>query len=84
MLEVRGQSAARLYLTDCDHKLLGSGQAQKASNERVVQQLKDVAMQGLDHVLMATGRKPNTHNLGLEEVCGPALPFHSSCLSTLC
>ena len=25
------------------------------------------AAQGLDHVLMATGRKPNTHNLGLEE-----------------
>ncbi|KAK9822833.1 hypothetical protein WJX81_008309 [Elliptochloris bilobata] len=26
-----------------------------------------VVLEGLDHVLMATGRKPNTHNLGLEE-----------------
>lgn len=27
-----------------------------------------VVLQGLDHVLMATGRKPNTRNLGCEEV----------------
>ena len=27
-----------------------------------------VVLEGLDHVLMATGRKPNTRNLGLEEV----------------
>eukprot|EP00884_Botryococcus_braunii_P001431 jgi/Botrbrau1/11289/Bobra.0038s0055.1 len=28
----------------------------------------DVLLEGLDHVLMATGRKPNTANLGLEQV----------------
>ncbi len=27
-----------------------------------------VVLQGLDHVLMATGRKPNTRGLGCEEV----------------
>ena len=30
-----------------------------------------VVLEGLDHVLMATGRKPNTRSLGLEEV-GPS------------
>ena len=28
-----------------------------------------VVLEGLDHVLLATGRKPNTKNLGCEEVC---------------
>ena len=44
---------------------------------------RHVASQGLDHVLMATGRKPNTHNLGLEEVCSPDW-LQSSCSSTPC
>ena len=29
---------------------------------------EQVVLQGLDHVLMATGRKPNTRGLGCEEV----------------
>lgn len=34
-----------------------------------------VVLEGLDHVLLATGRKPNTKNLGCEEVgCTVAHP----------
>lgn len=29
-----------------------------------------------DHVLMATGRKPNTKNMGLEEVCASDMDSH--------
>ena len=36
-----------------------------------------VVLEGLDHVLLATGRKPNTKNLGCEEV--PALLLCTSC-----
>ena len=32
-----------------------------------------LALEGLDHVLMATGRAPNTRNLGLEEVSAKAI-----------
>ena len=32
-----------------------------------------LALEGLDHVLMATGRAPNTRNLGLEEVSATAI-----------
>ena len=35
-----------------------------------------VVLEGLDHVLMATGRKPNTRGLGLEEV-----RRHSACFA---
>lgn len=30
---------------------------------------KEMAIKGVDCVLMATGRKPNTKGIGLEEVC---------------
>lgn len=35
-----------------------------------------VVLEGLDHVLMATGRKPNTRSLGLEEVGCPPFENH--------
>ena len=39
-----------------------------------------LALEGLDHVLMATGRAPNTRNLGLEEVSGKAIYAFGSLL----
>ena len=33
-----------------------------------------IVVEGLDHVLMATGRKPNTRGLGCEEVSGLLSP----------
>jgi glutathione reductase (NADPH) len=36
-----------------------------------------VVLEGLDHVLMATGRKPNTRGLGCEEVGSPRLEIFS-------
>jgi hypothetical protein len=44
-----------------------------------------VVLEGLDYVLMATGRKPNTRGLGLEEACALGLSQtlcsqHSSCM----
>ena len=38
---------------------------------------KETVTEGIDHVLMATGRKPNTRNLGLEDV-GPSDPLRTS------
>ena len=37
---------------------------------------KETAIKGVDHVLMATGRKPNTRNLGLEDVRSPLQTLH--------
>ena len=34
---------------------------------------KKITIDKVDQMLMATGRKPNTLNLGLEEVFGPAV-----------
>lgn len=37
-----------------------------------------IVLEDLDHVLMATGRKPNTRNLGCEEVRLPNLASRAS------
>ena len=39
-----------------------------------------LALEGLDHVLMATGRAPNTRNLGLEEVSAKLICVFGSLL----
>jgi glutathione reductase (NADPH) len=40
----------------------------------------DVVLEDVDHVLFATGRKPNSHNLGLEEVLSPSVPLEAPSL----
>lgn len=57
-----------MYPTFCPQKVVKESDGSltvtaKDSND------KEMVIKGADCVLMATGRKPNTQNLGLEEVC---------------
>lgn len=45
--------------------------------------IKDAFQTHADYCLMATGRKPNTKNLGLEEVCCASLPCTRCALAEL-
>ncbi len=37
-------------------------------------------LDGIDYILMATGRKPATQGLGLDKVCGTAMMCSSCCV----
>ena len=39
---------------------------------------EEITLDGIDYILMATGRKPATQGLGLDKVCG-TVPLCSRC-----
>jgi len=41
---------------------------------------EEITLDGIDYILMATGRKPATQGLGLDKVCGTAMMCSSCCV----